>query len=126
MQRDLKETVSGVVRIENAISETTSAGLHSMKSITGEVADVRRELALLRSSLNFTDSMLNRQSDMDRGQMGIKLDTMDEYLSKTKSTGGHTTDQEMWEMVWDFIEAYRVVGDELFISGSHLLERSIF
>jgi hypothetical protein len=51
---------------------------------------------------------------------------LEEYLDKIKSTGGFTTSQETWEIVWDFLEAYRVVGDQLFISGLHLLQPAVF
>jgi hypothetical protein len=114
---ELKNTVSGVVRIEKAI-ETTSADLNAIKSISGDVAAMRTELELLRSGLNFRGSMLNRQSDMDRGHLEVKLDTLEEYVEKITSTGGRTTEQEIWEIVWDFLEAYSVVGDQLFILGS--------
>jgi hypothetical protein len=113
-QNDLKNTFSGVVRIEKAM-ETTGADLNV---ITGDVAAMRTELQLLRSGLNFTSSMLNRQSDMDRGNLEIKLDTLGEFLEKIRSTGGRTTDLERWEIIWDFLEVYRVVGDQLFILGS--------
>ena len=117
--------MSGVVRIEK-VMETTSADLNAIKSITGDVAAMRTELELLRSGLTFTSSMLNRQSDMDRGHLEIKLDTLEEYLEKIRSTGGRTTDQKRWEMVWDFLEAYRVFGDQLFILGSQPLQSTIF
>jgi hypothetical protein len=117
VQNDVKNTFSGVARIEKAM-ETTSADLKAIKSITGDVAAMRTELELLRSGLNFKNSMLNRQSDMDRGHLEIKLDTLGEFLEKIRSTGGRITDLERWEILMDFLEVYRVVGDQLFILGS--------
>jgi hypothetical protein len=121
IQSNLKDTASGVRRIERAI-ETASNDLYAVRSITEDVATMRRELQLLRSGLNFTNVTIRRRHEISSGQMEIKLHTMGEYLEQIKTTGGYATREEIWEMIWDCIEAYRVVGTLLWASGCKCCE----
>jgi hypothetical protein len=113
MQTCLKDTVSTVRRIETAIGNA-SYDLGSIQSITEDVATMRRELQLFRSGLNVTNVTLQRRPEILGGQMEIKLHTLEKYLLQIRTTGGYVTDEELWEMAWDYVEAYKVVGPLLF------------
>jgi hypothetical protein len=112
MQTDLKDIVSTVRRIESAIGNTSN-DLGSIRLITEDVATMRRELQLLRSGLNVTNVTIRRRPEILGGHMEIKLHTLEEYLSQIR-TEGYVTKEEIWEMAWDYVEAYKVVGPLLF------------
>lgn len=71
---------------------------------------MRRELQLLRSGLNVNNVTIQRRPEIPSGQMEIKLHTLAEYITQIRITGGHVTYDEIWEMAWDFVEAYKAVG----------------
>lgn len=86
--------------------------------------NVTQEVQSLRAEFGFHALRGLGYDAMDRGTLDIKLNTLNEYLQKLRSTGSLLSDLEVWELAWDFIEIYRAFGTraiELLEKGTRAL-----
>jgi hypothetical protein len=115
----VKEAHKDISELQNSVGKTSTA----VEQVKTAVEDVNLSLATLRREIlneiyAFRDqspyptlTAISRSSDMDRADLGIKLDTLNEYLTKLRLGKGTLSDLEIWELTWDFVEIYRQFGE---------------
>jgi hypothetical protein len=105
---NLSETVAAVRRVEEQVRRTRSE-LQVIKGFPGDLTEIRKELKFINSSLKLSaHASLERRSNLDRADLEIKGETVESYFRRLYSSGGAPSEQDLWELIWDFLQADRV------------------
>jgi hypothetical protein len=106
-----KRVLSAVPVSGRPVMECHIDAVTAMIEVPERLADIKKEIALLRSSLQFpVIDPISRGSAIEVPVFEIKMDTAEEYLRRVRQSGSFTTDQDIWELVWDYLEFYRTYG----------------
>ena len=118
VKREVVTLNSGVVGLGESMDNATTMiqrATKQMESTNLRLESLSHEMmkeirALRVQSVCPAIGLISRKSDMDRARIDLKLDSLNEYLSKLRSGGGTLSDLEIWELAWDFVEIYREFG----------------
>ena len=87
-------------------SHEPGVGLISMTTILNEVRFLCKWIEALALAT------LNKASNMDRGQIKMEQFTLREYFVKLRDEKAYSTDQDVWDIVWDCLSVYQLYGDK--------------